>query len=126
MPPASYPGLLANLGPRRLERRDWAGRVFGERRPEREYKPLRPALPKPTRVPGGMRYERRERRLIQRNNASSAGYGFRLAHRERLLVDQVDLRPANLAQFFVPETGVQIHMLGQRASAACAPYGLLP
>jgi hypothetical protein len=51
VPPPLYPSLLPDLGPRRLERRDRPRRVFGRRRPEGEYKPLRPALLKSPGVP---------------------------------------------------------------------------
>src|ERR1035441_10076059 len=104
VPLALRPGLLASFGPRRLERRDWARRIFGERRPEGEYKPLRPALPKPPGVPGGVRLQRGDGRFVQLDHAPGAGLGFRLAHRERLLVNQVDLLPPDLAQFLIPET----------------------
>src|ERR1035437_2122725 len=50
VPPALNPGLLADLDPRRLERCDRTRRIFGERRPEGEHKPLRPAFPEPADV----------------------------------------------------------------------------
>ena len=46
MPSSLHSRLLADLAPRRLEGRDWARRIFGERLAESEYKPLRQA---PTR-----------------------------------------------------------------------------
>ena len=76
------------------------------------YIPLRPALPEPPRLPGGMLFQRGHRRLVQRDHAPGAGVGFRFAHGERLLVNQVDLLPPDLAQFLVPETGVQIQREG--------------
>ena len=49
-----HAGVLADLCPRRLERRDRARRIFGQGRPECEYEPFWPALPEPPRVPGGV------------------------------------------------------------------------
>src|ERR1700687_2069710 len=46
-----------------------ARRVFGERRPEGEHKPLRPALPEPPGIPGGVRLQRGDGRFVQRNHA---------------------------------------------------------
>ena len=54
----------------------------------------------------------KELREIQWDHAPRAGLAFRLAHRERLLVDQVDLLPPDFAQFLIPETGVQIQRKG--------------
>ena len=121
MPSAPHPSLLADFGPRRLERGDGARRVSGERRPEGEYEPLRPALPEPPGIPGGVRLQRGDARFVQRDHAPCAGFGFRLAHRERLLVDQVDLIPPDLAQFLVPETRVQIQREGCAQCATSAP-----
>src|ERR1017187_9853829 len=42
------------------------------------------------------------------DQAAGTGLGFRFAHGERLLVDQVDLIPPDLAQFLIPETRVQV------------------
>ena len=49
MPPAFHPSFLPDLDPDGLERRDWARRIFAERRPEGGYKPLRPATPRTAR-----------------------------------------------------------------------------
>jgi len=72
VPPALYAALLADLAPCRLERRDWARRIFGERLPEGEHKPLRPALTESPGVPSGMRLECGDGRFVQRNHTLRA------------------------------------------------------
>jgi len=63
--PAFHSGLLADFAPRRLERRDWACRVFRQRLPEGEHKPFWPALSESPDIPGGMCLEYGDRRFVQ-------------------------------------------------------------
>src|ERR1035437_1106497 len=74
--------------------------------------PLRLALTEPPDVPGSVRLERDQDRVVQGDNATRACFCFRFAHRERLLMHEIDLLPPEFAQFLVAQSAIQIHYEG--------------
>ena len=84
VPAALHAGFLPDVGPRRLERRDNAGRVLGQRCPEGEHEPLRPALPESAGVPDGVQSPTR-RWPCRSAESRTPRLGLRLAHRGAFL-----------------------------------------
>src|ERR1019366_10813150 len=74
---------------------------------------------------GGVRFQGGDGRVVQRNHAPRARLGLRLAHGERLLVNEVYLLPPSLAQFLVAETGVQVQREGCAHLQRAQVHGLL-
>ena len=71
VPATGNVGIVADIAPGRLQRRDGTCGIAGPRFSEREDVPLRSNLPKSVRVPCNVLRQRREQSRVQRDGAAS-------------------------------------------------------